>query len=172
METVQETIGRSASEAAAPPPVRKSVRVRASAARAFKVFTEGIDTWWPKTHHIGNSPMTKAMIEGWVGGRAYSEQENGIDCQWGQVLAWEPPARFVLAWQATHEWRFEPDVTQCSEVEVRFTPATDGTTLVELEHRNFERQGAGGASMRNQVDQPGGWGGLMELFRAEAEKEG
>jgi len=138
METVQETIGRSASEAAAPPPVRKSVRVRASAARAFKVFTEGIDTWWPKTHHIGNSPMTKAMIEGWVGGRAYSE----------------------------------PDVTQCSEVEVRFTPATDGTTLVELEHRNFERQGAGGASMRNQVDQPGGWGGLMELFRAEAEKEG
>src|SRR5271165_320842 len=80
-------------------PVVKTVRVRANAARAFRVFTEGIDTWWPRSHHIGSSPMTKAMMEGRAGGRCYSEQQDGTECDWGQVTVWEPPARFVMAWK-------------------------------------------------------------------------
>ena len=56
--------------------VRKTITVKASAERAFRVFTEGIDTWWPKTHHIGSSPMTKAVLEGRSGGRCYSEQRG------------------------------------------------------------------------------------------------
>jgi hypothetical protein len=34
------------------------------------------------------------------------------------------------------DW-YEPDLARCSEVEVRFTPVDDGTTLVELEHREL-----------------------------------
>jgi hypothetical protein len=171
MSTVQETVTISAPAASESEfPVRKTVRVRANAARAFRVFTEGIDTWWPRTHHIGKSPMTRAVIEGRVGGRCYSEQEDGTECDWGQILAWEPPTRFLMAWQVTPTWQFEPDLAKCSEVEVKFTPYDDGTTWVELEHRHFERHGEGGSSMRNQVDQPGGWGGLMTLFAAKAEE--
>jgi hypothetical protein len=41
-------------------------------------------------------------------------------------------------------------------------------TLVELEHRNFEQLGAeAGAKMRKDVD--GGWPGILEDFRREAE---
>jgi len=36
-------------------PVKKSVRVSASQARAFEVFTARFDSWWPKSHHIGNA---------------------------------------------------------------------------------------------------------------------
>ena len=44
-------------------------------------------------------------------------------------------------------------------------------TLVELEHRNFERLGAeGGASLRKDVD--GGWPGMLEHFKREAETSG
>ena len=172
MSQVQEATESSPLGATEPAmPVRKNVRVRASAARAFKVFTEGIDSWWPKTHHIGSSPMTRAIMEGRVGGRCYSEQENGTQCDWGQILVWEPPLRFVMAWQVRPDWQFEPDLEKCSEVEVKFTPSSDGTTWVELEHRHFERHGEGGGNMRNQVDQPGGWGLLMELFRVAAERE-
>jgi uncharacterized protein YndB with AHSA1/START domain len=165
MDTIQDAIGMSTTT-----PVRKEIRVRANTARAFKVFTEGLDSWWPKTHHIGSSPMTRAIIEGRVGGRCYSEQEDGTECAWGQILTWEPPTRFVMAWQVTPGWQFEPDLARSSEVEVRFTPGADDSTLVELEHRYFERHGEGGDGMRNQVDQPGGWGGLMELYRAALEK--
>ena len=33
--------------------VRRSVTVTASPQRAFDVFTSAIDTWWPRSHHIG-----------------------------------------------------------------------------------------------------------------------
>jgi len=151
-------------------PVRKSITVKAGAERAFQVFTEGMDTWWPRSHHIGKSPMKKAIIEGRVGGRCYTEQVDGTDCDWGQVLVWEPPRRFVMAWQITHTWGYEPDLAKSSEVEVRFAPLPDGTTRVDLEHRYFERQGAGGAVMRTAVDSPGGWGDLLKLFAAQLEK--
>ena len=151
-------------------PVLKSVTVQAGAERAFQVFTQGFDTWWPRSHHIGKSPMTKAVIECRAGGRCYNEQADGNECDWGQILEWEPPRRFVLAWKITPEWSFEPDPAKASEVEVRFTPLAGGSTRVDLEHRHFERHGSGGATMRAGVDSPGGWSDLLQLFVAEANK--
>ena len=151
-------------------PVVKSITVQASLEHAFRVFTEGFDTWWPRTHHIGKAPMKKAIIEGRVGGRCYSEQTDGTECDWGEILQWEPPKRFLMAWKITSQWQYEPDLAKSSEVEVRFTPQADGSTRVDLEHRNFARMGAGWESMREMVNSEGGWGGTLQLFAAEAEK--
>jgi uncharacterized protein YndB with AHSA1/START domain len=150
-------------------PVRKSIRVHADAARAFRVFTEEIDSWWPRTHHIGSSPMKRVVVEGRPMGAIYTDQEDGTVCPWGSVLAWEPPHRFVMAWQVSPSWQYEPDLSKCSEVEVRFTPADDGTTLVELEHRGLERHGGACIKMREQVNAEGGWGGLLTMFAAKVE---
>jgi len=158
-------------EAVSIEPVRKSILVRASVERAFHVYTAELDSWWPKSHHIGSSPMTRAVMEPEVGGRIYSEQEDGSSCQWGRVLVWEPPRRFVMFWQVSPAWQFEPDAAKCSEVEVTFTPTEDGQTLVALEHRHFERHGEGVATMREMVnnDARGGWGGLLKLYKDKAE---
>ena len=78
-------------------PVRKSVRVRADAERAFRVFTERMDSWWPRTHHIGGSPMKEVVVEPRAGGAIYTKQEDGTNCPWASVVAWEPPRRFVFA---------------------------------------------------------------------------
>jgi uncharacterized protein YndB with AHSA1/START domain len=150
--------------------VTKTITVNASAEHAFAVFTEGYDTWWPRTHHIGKSPMRKAVIETRTGGRCYSTQVDGTECEWGRVLVWEPPRRLVLAWQITHEWGYEPDLAKSSEVEIRFTPEPGGRTRVDLEHRHFERHGAGAAAMRTAVDSPNGWGGLLQLFAERVEQ--
>lgn len=146
-------------------PVRKSITVNASPERAFEVFTDDFDSWWPRSHHIGNSPMKKTIIEGKKGGRCYAEQEDGTDSEWGSVLAWEPPRRFVIAWLISGNWQFEPDASKASEVEVRFTPEGAGRTRVDLEHRHFERMTSGGAEMRAGVGAAeGGWGKLLEAF--------
>ena len=144
-------------------PVRKSIVVNASVYDAFDVFTAEIDSWWPRTHHIGKSPMVRAIVEARAGGRCYTEQSDGSECDWGRVLAWEPPTRLVLAWQITHQWGYEADVAKSSEVEVRFIPLGDATR-VELEHRHFERHGDGGAAMRASVDSPNGWTTIMTLY--------
>jgi hypothetical protein len=157
-------------EATTDAPVRKTVDVRTRPERAFQVFTHELDTWWPRTHHIGKSPMRRAVIEEREGGRCYTEQEDGTECDWGTVLMWDPPRRFIMAWQITHAWTYEPDTGKSSEVEVSFTPLADGGTRVDLEHRFFARQGAGGASMRASVDAPNGWNGLLALFAQRAEQ--
>jgi len=149
-------------------PVKKSITVKASVEHAFKVFTDGFDSWWPRSHHIGQQAMVKAVIETRAGGRCFGREADGTECDWGRVLTWEPPNRFVLAWQIDPKWQYEPDLNKASEVEVRFTPEAGGLTRVDLEHRHFERHGEGLGAVRSAVDSPGGWSGLLLTYAARA----
>jgi len=145
--------------------VQRSVTVKADLARAFTVFTDGLDTWWPRGHHIGKKPLQKAVIEPRTGGRCYGREADGTECQWGTVLAWEPPSRVVIAWHIAPDFQttnLEPAAS--SEVEVRFTAEAGGTTRVDLEHRHLERHGAGYEQLRTAVAGPGGWPGLLQMF--------
>jgi uncharacterized protein YndB with AHSA1/START domain len=146
--------------------VRKSIRVNAGQAHAFEVFTAGLGRWWPRSHKIGSAPLKTAVMEPRLGGRWYELGEDGSQTDVGRVLVWEPPQRFVISWDINSEWK--PDLTVGSEVEVRFVVEGPRATLVELEHRKLERMGAeAGAKMRRDVD--GGWPGLLEHFKREAE---
>ncbi|MGO9830440.1 MAG: SRPBCC family protein [Myxococcaceae bacterium] len=149
--------------------VRKSVRVAASAERAFRVFTEGMDRWWPREHHIGTSPLKRAVLEPRSGGRWYAVFEDGSECDTGRVLTWEPPRRLVLGWQITAQWKFDPSFL--TEVEVTFTPEGPKRTLVQLEHRNLERYGVEAPGLRTSIDGPGGWGKILQTFAAVAASE-
>jgi uncharacterized protein YndB with AHSA1/START domain len=145
-----------------PAPVKKSVSVNATPERAFEVFTARFDAWWPRSHSIGEAPLKQAVIEGREGGRWYGRLENGAEADWGEVLAWEPPRRVLLAWRIGADWKYDPALL--TEVEVTFTPEVGGATRVELEHRYLERMGAGGEGMRAAFDSDGGWQGLLKLY--------
>jgi hypothetical protein len=54
--------------------VHKSVSVKADIERAFTVFTEGFDTWWPRGHHIGKKPLQKMVVEPRAGGRCFGRR--------------------------------------------------------------------------------------------------
>jgi uncharacterized protein YndB with AHSA1/START domain len=115
---------------------------------------------------IGKSPMKKAVMEPRLGGRWYELAEDGSETNVGKILVWDPPRRLVISWDINSSW--QPDLTVSSEVEVRFMAQGPNATRVELEHRNFERLGPqAGAAMRKTVD--GGWPGLLEHFKEEAE---
>ena len=150
-------------------PVVKTITVQASQARAFEVFTAGIDRWWPKTHHTGAAPLQRSVIEPRVGGRWYTVHEDGSENVTGLVKVWEPPSRIVHSWDINAMWK--PDAAVGSEVEVRFVAEGPNRTRVELEHRNFERMGQeGGQKMRDAVGSEGGWTGILTLFKTEAER--
>lgn len=147
-------------------PVRKSIRVKASQAHAFEVFTSGLDRWWPRKASIGTAPLKAAVMEPRLDGRWYELGADGSEADVGRILVWEPPRRFVVSWNVNSNWK--PGLAVGSEVEVRFIAEGPKATLVELEHRNFERMGAeAGESMRKDVE--GGWPGMLEHFRKEAE---
>jgi hypothetical protein len=148
-----------------PAPVRRSVEVAASQAKAFEVFTRKTSAWWPKKHHIGKAPLAEAIIEPKVNGRWYERGEDGSECDWGRVLAWNPPDGITLAWQLTAKFEFDPAFV--TEVEVKFVPLAAGRTRVELEHRLLERFGDVAETVRGQVD--GGWPEILRSFAAAAE---
>lgn len=150
-------------------PVTKQIVIEAPQAHVFRVFTDGIDSWWPRQHHIGSSPMAKCIIEPAVGGRWYAVCVDGTECDTGKVLEWNPPSRVVLAWQLTAEWKFDPDFV--TEVEVTFTAEGPRTTRVQLEHRNLARFGITAPQLRQSIDAPDGWNLILSLFAAVAGNE-
>jgi uncharacterized protein YndB with AHSA1/START domain len=149
--------------------VRREVTVAVPVARAFEVFTSGLTSWWPlESHHIGKQDAVEAVLEPKAGGRLFERAADGSECDWGRVLAYEPPTRVVFAWHLNVNWQFDPEPANASEVEVRFEDL-DGSTRVELEHRAFERHGADGDAIREAISAPNGWSGLLTMFREKAE---
>jgi hypothetical protein len=150
--------------------VRKSITVRAPQKTAFRVFTEGMATWWPlETHHIGKSTPQAVVIEPRVGGRCLERGADGAECVWGHVMVWEPPARYVFSWEISADFQIDP--TLITEVEVRFISEAPDRTRVELEHRLLDRYGERRDEMHKTFDSPGGWTGLLELYAKRVEKE-
>ena len=149
--------------------VHKTVRVQAPIERAFSVFVEQMETWWPATHHIGKTPFETIFVEPRVGGRWYERNAEGKQCEWGTVLAWEPPHRVTFSWHLgpehdQPEWTYDPDLAKASEVEIRFTAEADGKTLVELTHSKLERHGEGYEKLRAVFDGPGAWTQILEHY--------
>ena len=150
-------------------PITRSVTVRRDVEQAFRIFTEEIGTWWP----VGAYSRAASDFEGEdvkverlefqtrAGGQVLEHLSNGRTLPWADVLAWDPPRRFVLAWHPTFSER------PPTEVEVRFTPGGDGT-LVELEHRGWERLGPEVDSLKSGY--AAGWITTLERFRAAAEE--
>ena len=148
---------------AAPLSVKKTVLVAAPQAVAFEVFTARLGSWWPMpSHHIGQAECVDVRIEPRVGGRWFELGSDGSECDWGRVLAWEPPGRVVLAWQLSARWTFDPALR--TEVEVRFVAVDARQTRVELEHRGLEAYGPEALAMRDTFASPNGWGGMLEHY--------
>lgn len=148
--------------------LRKSVRVAASVERAFSVFVEQMETWWPASHHIGKDPFETIFVEPRVGGRWYERNTAGEQCDWGTVLAWDPPYRVRFSWHVGPQgdgkvWGYDPDMGRASEVEIRFIAEGAGT-LVELEHSKLERHGENAHELRMLFDSPGAWTQILAEF--------
>jgi Activator of Hsp90 ATPase homolog 1-like protein len=140
--------------------INKTITVDASVETAFETFTRQIGSWWPiKTHSILEERVEGIVFDEREGGRLYERAENGEEADWADVLAWEPPSRFVL------RWRVNPERGP-TEVEVRFH-SDDGGTRVELEHRGWDQ--IGDAEGRAGYDP--GWdfvlGHYVESFKSE-----
>jgi uncharacterized protein YndB with AHSA1/START domain len=144
--------------------VSTSTVVDAPIGRAFTVFTEGMSSWWPSSHHILEAELAEMEFEPRAGGRIVDRGVDGSECAWARVLVYEPPSRVVFSWDISTGWKREPDPDRCSEVEVRFTADGPNRTVVELEHRALERHGDGWESMRDAVRSDGGWSAMWPAY--------
>jgi uncharacterized protein YndB with AHSA1/START domain len=92
-----------------------------------------------------------------VGGHILDRGEDGSECRWARILAYDPPDRVVFSWDIGPDWRLVTDPANASEVEVRFIPETPDRTRVELEHRHLDRHGPNWPAVSDGVEGEGGW---------------
>jgi uncharacterized protein YndB with AHSA1/START domain len=144
--------------------VRSSIVVEAPLERAFAVFTDGFGTWFPSEYNLMSTPIVERVFEPRVGGELYDRGEDGSECHWGRVLAYEPPNRVVVSWDIGPDWQVQTDPAKTSEFEVRFIAETPQRTRVELEHRKLDRHGEGWQGLRESLDADGGWPGCLRRF--------
>jgi uncharacterized protein YndB with AHSA1/START domain len=153
-----------------PNSVRKVLSVKAPPDVAWRVFTQKLGAWWPLDRYkIGKAKAVDAVIEPQEGGRWYERGDDGSTCDWGRVLAWEPPKRLVLSWDISADW--QPDPNLKTEIEIKFVPEGKDSTRVELEHRHLDRYGARRDEMRRIFDTEGDWGRLLQMFANVAAKQ-
>jgi uncharacterized protein YndB with AHSA1/START domain len=137
--------------------VHAAVIVDAPIERAFRVFVEDFDRVKPRDHNMLGAPLARSVFEPRVGGRVYDQGVDGAECQWGRVVAFEPPNRIVFTWDISPNWQIESDLDRSSEVELRFIAESAQRTRVELEHRHLDRHGEGWEGLRAAVGGENGW---------------
>jgi len=148
------------------PDINKELVVAAAKETCFKVFTQKMDAWWPRTHHVGKCPMTAMVLEPGEGGRWYSKHEDGSEVSVGSVLTWNPFDLLVLNWQIDANFQCDPSIV--SEVEVHFIAEGPKSTRVLMQHKNLDRLGEGKKVIESMDE---GWGVILNLFQNVAEHE-
>ena len=148
------------------PEVHRHVVVDVAVEEAFRVFTERFGDIKPREHNLLDSPITSTTFEPRVGGHVYDRAEDGSECRWARVLAYDPPHRVVFSWDIGPTWQLETDPANASEVEVTFRSEEEGRTRVELVHRHLDRHGPGWESLADGVGDEQGWPLYLSSFVA------
>ncbi len=146
--------------------VRKQIVVDASQEQAFHVFTRRFGDFKPREHNLLRAPIAETVFEPKAGGHIYDLGEDGSECRWARILAYEPPTRVVFSWDIGPTWQLEEEPENTSEVEVRFVPESADRTRVELEHRNIDRHGPGWEAVHEGIDGEAGWPLYLDRYAA------
>lgn len=144
-------------------PVVRIVCVNTNPDRAFDIFATQMGRWWPADHHIGATAFADIVVEPRVGGRFYEIGQDGAECDWGRVRAYEPGKRLLLGWQLNADWDYDPEF----EVEVEVTFASIGDqTEVRLVHRNLDRYGVAAPRISASISGEEGWLMILQCYCA------
>jgi len=136
--------------------VRKSVRVPLSQEEAFRLFTDGIGSWWPGiTHSVAASTAVAVVLEGGVGGRIFERTPEGTET-WGTITAWDPPRSFATTWHPGY------DAALATQLSIRFVAEGPNATRVELDHGGWAVHGDAAAERVTGYDT--GWDTVLGQF--------
>lgn len=141
-------------------PLRIVFDVACPPGRTFELWTAQTSMWWPPTHTVSGEPGLEVIIEPGIGGRIFERTPGGVEHDWGEVTAWEPPSRLAYL------WHLRQNRSDATEVDITFHPADSDGTTVAIVHRGWERLGASGYERREQNQL--GWNGLLPHFKNAA----
>lgn len=110
-------------------PIVHEFTVSCSPEHAFEVFTARIGEWWDPAYTGNAETLTTVTIDPRMRGQITERHNDGSEHDWGEVIAWDPPARVAFSFTLAQ------DRTVPSVVRAMFVPSDEGT------HVTFEHGG-------------------------------
>ncbi|HZP18954.1 MAG TPA: SRPBCC domain-containing protein [Bauldia sp.] len=134
----------------------------APADKAFAVFVDKADTWWPRRNTWSQDDLDRIVIEPMFGGRCYERTKSGEERVWGKVLTISRPGHIVLTWQIRPDRSPEPEEAAASRIDVRFMANDQGGGSILLVHRDFPRHGEGWEKYKAEMAKA--WPGMLDAY--------
>ena len=79
-------------------PIELRFEVACSPEHAFDTWANRTSLWWPPSHSMSSAPGLVVTFESRPGGRIFERTPEGVEHDWGEILAWEPPRRLASLW--------------------------------------------------------------------------
>ena len=138
-------------------PIVHELSLTCSPEHAFDVFTAKIGEWWDAAHTGSPDTYATVTIDARMRGQVTERHTDGSEHDWGEVIAWDPPAKVAFSFTLAQ------DRTVPSVVRATFVPSDAGTAMT-LEHDGWNELNV---SARGRFTQ---WPHLLERFAAAAQK--
>ncbi len=141
-------------------PIVKTIEVPCSQEKAFGIFVNDINSWWPlQTYSVAKKAgqVAKSLrMEPELGGRIVETDQDDTEYVWGTVKSFSPYDSFSMNWHPG-----KPPAS-ASLVEVRFTRLENERTRVELVESNWEAAAAGDRVGTSRTSRRPGWNLIFE----------
>ena len=123
-------------------PLVKSIEVPCSQERAFKVFIDEMDSWWPlsrfTTSALSGGVAKSLRVDARVGGTIVEIGHDGKEYLWGTIKSFDPHDSLSMDFHVPQPGEVVKDR---SLVEIQFTALEPEKTLVNLTQSNWEAFG-------------------------------
>lgn len=137
-------------------PIVKTRHLSAPPDKAFDLFTNRIDEWWPTvTHSVSNAEAAEVRLEPGVGGAIVELTPDGEKHEWGRITEWEEGRRVAYSWYPGRTAEL------ATHVEISFRPSAGGTEMI-LIHTGWEIRGDEAEQVRDGYDT--GWDIVLEAY--------
>ncbi len=143
----------------------KIIEVPCSQEKAFSVFVNEMDSWWPldkfTVSAMGGAAAKAIRVEPMQGGKIVEIGPDDSEHLWGTIEAYDPHDFFSMHFHINHPGdQWVAYVESRSLVEVRFIVLGNERTRVELTQSNWEAFGEMADMMRGGYG--GGWAVIFE----------
>lgn len=142
----------------------KKIEIPLSKRRAFEVFVNDLNGWWPKEYTWSQEKLKQILIEPEKNGLCIEIGPYNFRCDWGRVTEFEKGDRISIKWQISPQRVPVPDPDKSSDVDVVFKEKTESETILELMHSNFENHGEGSEAYREAMNSEQGWDYILSRF--------
>ena len=142
-------------------PIIKSIEVPCSQEKAFEVFLNKMDSWWPldrfTTSAMAGAPAKSIRVEAKQGGNIVEIGSDGAETLWGTIKSYDPHGFLSMEF---HVPQPDENVESRSLLELQFTALGDDRTRVKLTQSSWEALGEMAEQMHGGYS--GAWGVIFE----------